>query len=202
MRPFTPDERAAWFESRVMDVPQPPPSPRATAYRATSRPTSLPNNLVPPRSARGFSFYALPPQQAGYGRPEPIFEEHRVLATSNVLRYLSIEQRRPGPLPLPMVQHFNASRRPVTPFQPRPFGRLDGKGFGGRVGRSRGLGGNPIAWRHEGPIEVPYSEYGRAFSPIANRRGAGHQVLGVGMRTEVFAGTESAIHTTGMTPRK
>lgn len=130
------------------------------------------------------------------GRPPPVFETHTVYATTNVLHYMSIVHHTPGPerddLP-PYVQRFRTVVRKPR-WVPVPCGRTDGKDMGGRVGRSRGLGGNPTAWRSEGRSGESVGEHRHAFRPAtALPRIDDDQVVG-GMRTDVWARTEGAIY--------
>ena len=127
------------------------------------------------------------------GRPPPVFERHEVYATTNVLHYMNITHYTPGPerydLP-PYVQHFQMVVRKPR-WVPVPCGRPDGKIMGGRVGRSRGLGGNPIAWRPEGPSVGPMSEQKRSFRPAT---ALPRLPDFAGTRTDVWSRTEGCIH--------
>lgn len=91
-----------------------------------------------------------------------------MLTGNNSTNYVSIVRRKPG-----MVNPADPSTKPrttkfkprvhVPEWQPMPRGRMDGKDMGGRVGRSRGLGGNPTAWRSEGFQDYGVSEYALSF---------------------------------------
>ena len=87
----------------------------------------------------------------------------------------------------PHVRNFK-SRTHVRGFQPIPAGRMDRKGMGGRIGRSRGLGGNPTAWRSEGLLNYGQSEYLRSFQKRDSQAG-----YGVGIPTEVWSSSENCI---------
>ena len=124
-------------------------------------------------------------------RGEPVLETHTVLSGQEcTMRYLSISSR---------PSSGDASTRRTRYFQRAPTvrevlpayaaGRLDGKPFGGRVGRSRGLGGNPTSWRVERAFVDNKSEQARAYTvpgPVGQPE--------VGMRREFWSNSEACIY--------
>lgn len=138
------------------------------------------------------------------GRGVPVHEEHRVLTANNAMRYLSIVSVELSPFAEPgkrIVRTFPQVIH-VPAFRRVPCGRMDGKPFGGRVGRSRGLGGNPTAWRADGVSTAWESECSRSFSlrpgrPATPAAPSNALLVGmppVGMRTEAWSLTEGCIY--------
>ena len=86
---------------------------------------------------------------------------------------------------------------PTAGFRPPMRGPMSGRG---RVGRCRGLGGNPIAWRTEGPdseaAHAGRSEHESAFTPMHGRMRATNRdpLRIVGIPTEVYTMTEQNVH--------
>ena len=142
------------------------------------------------------------------GRPPAIYETHTVLQADRVLNYVSVTSRQPRHFMNPSAPEAGSDERRLRSFSPRaprpeggfhpPMrGPLGGRG---RVGRSRGLGGNPIAWRPEGPDpeggDAGRSEHQRAFTPMHGRMIATNRdpLKQVGIPTEVYSMTEQNVH--------
>ena len=133
-------------------------TPMATAQRALVRPQS-----------------AMRPPVVGFGRAAPTFEDHHVLPVQGGhATYVSITKRKPGmvnpddPSTHPRTQSFKPHAH-ITGWRAMPQGRMDGKDMGGRIGRSRGLGGNPVAWRSEAPARYGQSEYLRSYQERSSK---------------------------------
>ena len=127
-------------------------------------------------------------------QPQPIFEDHVVLVANNAMRYMQISRRNPQNPAENYLMRFKPVPRMVQ-FQPRLVGRLDGKDCGGRIGRCRGLGVDPVVWRADGNALPSLStEYTTKFTrpTLAKSR------LGVGMRTEIWSTTENCVYGTGL----
>ena len=155
-----------------------------------ARPMSAPTSTSTNPSPEDYAMLGMPPVRA-----RPIFEEHRVAVANNCLHYMSIKSTPPGPAtphsPASLQMFKTIVRSPRSEL--RASGRLDGKGYGGRIGRCRGLGGNPVAWRPEGFPNLDLSEYKRSYVP---RPPSPRSAAGVGMRTEVWSGSEGAVYGT------
>lgn len=188
--------------------------PSATAQRAALRPQSARGHAARLGHAQpitlGEAYPPTPVDALQHGRPSPIYETHRIHQANCVLNYLSISEQRPRHFHNPsalsgknaaradpagrLAVYTFAPRPPHVPeWRPRVRGPVDGRG---RVGRSRGLGGNPTAWRTEGPDPEAHdygvSEQQRAYPPRLPPAGPG--VNGGGIPTEVWTGTEHCVH--------
>ncbi len=121
--------------------------------------------------------------------PVPILEEHRVIGAA---QYLSIDYISPSAsrhLPPLHTRHIRPTQHPPNMLPARAAGRLDGKPFAGRVGRCRGLGGNPTAWR---PMPAQMSTESRRSFGLPNTLPA--NLPGVGMRTDVWSKSDACIY--------
>ena len=197
--------------------------PNATAVRAFQRPMSAREGLGPghahqpagegwatmgsglpmrPGTARDGS--SRPPG----GRANPIFETvyhsprvdahggeyGRLVSTIRTFTQQSTQPRDDGGAASDRAwTETKLKPKPHIPeFRPNLVGNLRGRG---RVGRCRGLGGNPISWRPEGPDpEAPgygVSEYGRNFQHEHRRS---PRDRGTGIPTEIWTNTEHCIY--------
>ena len=119
-------------------------------------------------------------------RGPPILETHEYLQSNNVLQCQRIMRttdtapgRTPEPVPSSLLHPPETPRpRGTRPtYRPRMVGYMaEGRG---RVGQSRGLGGNPTAWRALGPTDTGTSEYERNFQAVAAGRRGGAGSAGV-----------------------